>query len=128
MNQIRESLNNVVFPDNMPDSWPYQSWCSPEDIDTDITWYSFTELDLTLNAWLGQNALIPVRASVWGFVYENEPLVQINIKDDTAFIAINRRFYSWVIIVAGTGNDSNLLIVFYVQIMPDDFVMQLHRF
>ncbi len=27
-----------------------------------------------------------------------------------------------------SGNDSNLLIVFYVQIMPDDFVMQLHRF
>ncbi|MCJ4953127.1 DeoR family transcriptional regulator, partial [Klebsiella pneumoniae] len=25
------------------------------------------------------------------------------------------------------GNDSNLLIVFYVQIVPDDFVMQLHR-
>ncbi len=30
--------------------------------------------------------------------------------------------------VEPTGNDSNLLIVFYVQIMPDDFVMQLHRF
>ncbi len=30
--------------------------------------------------------------------------------------------------VDDTGNDSNLLIVFYVQIMPDDFVMQLHRF
>ena len=30
--------------------------------------------------------------------------------------------------VAFIGNDSNLLIVFYVQIMPDDFVMQLHRF
>ncbi len=29
---------------------------------------------------------------------------------------------------AAEGNDSNLLIVFYVQIMPDDFVMQLHRF
>ncbi len=29
---------------------------------------------------------------------------------------------------AVAGNDSNLLIVFYVQIMPDDFVMQLHRF
>ncbi len=28
----------------------------------------------------------------------------------------------------GYGNDSNLLIVFYVQIMPDDLVMQLHRF
>ncbi len=30
--------------------------------------------------------------------------------------------------VEASGNDSNLLIVFYVQIMPDDFVMQLHRF
>ena len=30
--------------------------------------------------------------------------------------------------LAITGNDSNLLIVFYVQIMPDDLVMQLHRF
>ncbi len=30
--------------------------------------------------------------------------------------------------INNTGNDSNLLIVFYVQIMPDDFVMQLHRF
>ncbi|WP_207144988.1 MULTISPECIES: hypothetical protein, partial [Enterobacteriaceae] len=29
---------------------------------------------------------------------------------------------------SATGNDSNLLIVFYVQIMPDDLVMQLHRF
>ena len=31
-------------------------------------------------------------------------------------------------VVKVIGNDSNLLIVFYVQIMPDDFVMQLHRF
>ncbi len=30
--------------------------------------------------------------------------------------------------IAFTGSDSNLLIVFYVQIMPDDLVMQLHRF
>ncbi|MEL2527738.1 hypothetical protein R9K23_02765, partial [Escherichia coli] len=29
--------------------------------------------------------------------------------------------------VKDAGNDSNLLIVFYVQIMPDDLVMQLHR-
>lgn len=29
---------------------------------------------------------------------------------------------------ATLGNDSNLLIVFYVQIVPDDFVMHLHRF
>ncbi len=35
----------------------------------------------------------------------------------------------WAMVLAYvTGNDSNLLIVFYVQIMPDDFVMQLHRF
>ncbi|MDZ3923719.1 lipopolysaccharide 1,2-glucosyltransferase, partial [Escherichia coli] len=31
------------------------------------------------------------------------------------------------IVINNRGNDSNLLIVFYVQIMPDDFVMQLHR-
>ncbi len=31
-------------------------------------------------------------------------------------------------LILKNGNDSNLLIVFYVQIMPDDFVMQLHRF
>ncbi len=30
--------------------------------------------------------------------------------------------------MADLGSDSNLLIVFYVQIMPDDLVMQLHRF
>ncbi len=33
-----------------------------------------------------------------------------------------------IVRVEKSGNDSNLLIVFYVQIMPDDFVMQLHRF
>ncbi|MDT1077271.1 hypothetical protein RNP24_20545, partial [Escherichia coli] len=33
----------------------------------------------------------------------------------------------WTALAAFPGNDSNLLIVFYVQIMPDDFVMQLHR-
>ncbi len=33
-----------------------------------------------------------------------------------------------MISLKNAGNDSNLLIVFYVQIMPDDFVMQLHRF
>ncbi len=30
--------------------------------------------------------------------------------------------------IRALGSDSNLLIVFYVQIMPDDLVMQLHRF
>ena len=31
-------------------------------------------------------------------------------------------------IIKNAGNDSNLLIVLYVQIMPDDFVLQLYRF
>ncbi len=37
-------------------------------------------------------------------------------------------YYSSFSLSTLLGNDSNLLIVFYVQIMPDDFVMQLHRF
>lgn len=40
----------------------------------------------------------------------------------------NRTEISLALGEAVLGNDSNLLIVFYVQIMPDDFVMQLHRF
>ena len=38
------------------------------------------------------------------------------------------RAFSAALLNEPVGNDSNLLIVFYVQIMPDDFVMQLHRF
>ncbi|MFL4290230.1 hypothetical protein P9364_21430, partial [Escherichia coli] len=41
-----------------------------------------------------------------------------------AFSSI-KKFEEWLEV--NDGNDSNLLIVFYVQIMPDDFVMQLHR-
>ncbi len=37
-------------------------------------------------------------------------------------------FYGIIILHDIPGSDSNLLIVFYVQIMPDDLVMQLHRF
>ncbi len=43
--------------------------------------------------------------------------------DDIFYVVINDFNNMWKV-----GNDSNLLIVFYVQIMPDDFVMQLHRF
>ncbi len=39
-----------------------------------------------------------------------------------------KKFFDKGLIDKEEGNDSNLLIVFYVQIMPDDFVMQLHRF
>ena len=31
-------------------------------------------------------------------------------------------------LIERSGNATNLLIVLYVQIMSDDFVMQLHRF
>ncbi|SQC28729.1 Uncharacterised protein [Klebsiella pneumoniae] len=47
-----------------------------------------------------------------------EPTVAGKAKGEDEFIRL----------VAERGNDSNLLIVFYVQIMPDDLVMQLHRF
>ncbi|WP_241371288.1 hypothetical protein, partial [Escherichia coli] len=49
-----------------------------------------------------------------GFIFFPEPVQDT----DTDFICN---------LIAIQGNDSNLLIVFYVQIMPDDFVMQLHR-
>ncbi len=52
--------------------------------------------------------------------------------DQDALLIVKKEGYSNLVVkcsCAGmTGNDSNLLIVFYVQIMPDDFVMQLHRF
>ncbi|GAB0894846.1 hypothetical protein LL13F60_34340 [Escherichia coli] len=48
---------------------------------------------------------------------------------------LSRYLFVWLTFIGAivafmdnAGNDSNLLIVFYVQIMPDDFVMQLHRF
>ncbi len=43
-------------------------------------------------------------------------------------VMLDKSFIQQQITHRSFGNDSNLLIVFYVQIMPDDFVMQLHRF
>ncbi len=54
-----------------------------------------------------------------------------NKKKQKTSIFIFGQWVFWpivVIVLLVIGNDSNLLIVFYVQIMPDDFVMQLHRF
>ena len=64
-----------------------------------------------------------VQSSSWTFKQRSP--------DEKWFVVVTRNDREW-----GTplnsqhepGNDSNLLIVFYVQIMPDDFVMQLHRF
>ncbi len=56
-----------------------------------------------------------------GKLGENVPLL---IDKAVDFMASSQAFREYL----KKGNDSNLLIVFYVQIMPDDFVMQLHRF
>ncbi|MEX4922283.1 hypothetical protein P0227_21150, partial [Enterobacter cloacae] len=47
--------------------------------------------------------------------------------DQKALFDLLELIQSYEILLDLIGNDSNLLIVFYVQIMPDDFVMQLHR-
>ncbi len=52
----------------------------------------------------------------------------VHIKMCGAILLRTYRFNVCVSPVSTDGNDSNLLIVFYVQIVPDDFVMQLHRF
>ncbi|MCT8967852.1 hypothetical protein MHY12_12255, partial [Escherichia coli] len=56
----------------------------------------------------------------WGFrkAFSFEPVIK------TPFDLL-KHLAVWQLQVS--GNDSNLLIVFYVQIMPDDLVMQLHR-
>ena len=57
------------------------------------------------------------------------------IDNDTVYIGLGSAGTAWYKLDTQAkdkkwtaGNDSNLLIVFYVQIMPDDLVMQLHRF
>ncbi|MCK2809184.1 hypothetical protein MZF06_23780, partial [Escherichia coli] len=50
-----------------------------------------------------------------------EKLMKLKYKSQHGDSEASFRLYQYY------GNDSNLLIVFYVQIMPDDFVMQLHR-
>ena len=52
----------------------------------------------------------------------------LSLEDDLEVIGqYSSAAQAWSALICD-GNDSNLLIVFYVQIMPDDFVMQLHRF
>ncbi len=54
----------------------------------------------------------------------NDPILEYRLKQLEERIGDDRFLKNQ----GSGGNDSNLLIVFYVQIMPDDFVMQLHRF
>ncbi len=72
-----------------------------------------------------------------GYVYGNEEKTNEIVKNNPGYVVkifeekmvnelkIRTRMMK---ILRKIGNDSNLLIVFYVQIMPDDLVMQLHRF
>ncbi|SQZ32344.1 Permease, cytosine/purine, uracil, thiamine, allantoin family [Escherichia coli] len=60
-----------------------------------------------------------------GKIHPNKILINTSYPKLTAIKIIN---YHSIFNIVLQGNDSNLLIVFYVQIMPDDFVMQLHRF
>ncbi|MDF8966631.1 type 1 fimbrial protein subunit FimA, partial [Escherichia coli] len=50
-----------------------------------------------------------------------------SVNTDSADQVVTLGQYRTDIFNAVGGSDSNLLIVFYVQIMPDDLVMQLHR-
>ena len=64
--------------------------------------------------------------SIYG-VYMPDDFLLASQKMPMSFYLNQGRFIQ-AAITGFFGNDSNLLIVFYVQIMPDDFVMQLHRF
>ncbi|MBU9719425.1 hypothetical protein AB0175_24715 [Klebsiella pneumoniae] len=58
---------------------------------------------------------------------EHAPFFIIGLSVICAFFVIGMTDHDYTPVLE-EGNDSNLLIVFYVQIMPDDLVMQLHRF
>ncbi len=61
-------------------------------------------------------------AMIVGMILEPIPATAIS------FIAVTICVIGSNYLLFDAGSDSNLLIVFYVQIMPDDLVMQLHRF
>ncbi len=64
--------------------------------------------------------------AVADYIIDNVSILDlINGGEISGPIVIKGRYIAGV---GAEGNDSNLLIVFYVQIMPDDLVMQLHRF
>ncbi len=63
--------------------------------------------------------------------YKGQPVTRLAVMLNLlVFIRSSElRYARWSEIdIDNAGSDSNLLIVFYVQIMPDDLVMQLHRF
>ncbi|MCV5000520.1 hypothetical protein OFM39_11875, partial [Escherichia coli] len=78
---------------------------------------------LASGARLGRQALLfPLCLVLYEFsTYIGNDMIQ------PGMLAVVEQYQAGIDWVPTSGNDSNLLIVFYVQIMPDDFVMQLHR-
>ncbi len=70
-------------------------------------------------------SVINIVLTLSSFLWLNRPLACLFI---LVGAAAQYFIMTYGIVIDRSGNDSNLLIVFYVQIMPDDFVMQLHRF
>ncbi|MEB7116583.1 winged helix-turn-helix domain-containing protein [Enterobacter cloacae] len=75
-----------------------------------------------LNALIDANNSQVSRTELLEKVWEEHGLVASDNNLNRNISLLRKAFLEF------SGNDSNLLIVFYVQIMPDDFVMQLHRF
>ncbi len=74
-----------------------------------------------------ENLFIEVLEYTWNDIRQKEKA--LDFSDLPPQKAIEKIIdFTWDYYIANPGNDSNLLIVFYVQIMPDDLVMQLHRF
>ncbi|MFX3093049.1 hypothetical protein V6120_11130, partial [Klebsiella pneumoniae] len=83
-------------------------YAAPRDV-RERAWQLDTPL-FTLRFFSPQEGIIGVRMEHFQGALDNGPHYPLNVQKDVH-----------------VGNDSNLLIVFYVQIMPDDLVMQLHR-
>ncbi len=83
----------------------------------------YLDLKKWANAKLTEKALSILMSKDNVYKYPDQDVMNVLLKGMTIFLP---RGYNTIYTIK--GNDSNLLIVFYVQIMPDDFVMQLHRF
>ncbi|EOW89490.1 inner membrane protein yiaV [Escherichia coli KTE41] len=86
-----------------------------------FAWAMFKIFKIPVNKWT-----IPT-AALGGIFIVSGLILLMNYNHPYTFKA-QKAVISIPVVPQVTGNDSNLLIVFYVQIMPDDFVMQLHRF
>ena len=77
---------------------------------------------------------VPIKIKIFIFLFSCISIIFLLLHENNGIYITQTTQISYSVFIIGLffinlmGNDSNLLIVFYVQIMPDDFVMQLHRF